>query len=251
MVNYVWFGIALAVLSFLAWRTKRVWVDAGRRGLELAPRLGWSLLSAFAPNLYWWGVRIKAMAPEEQAELVARETQALELSQADSLRCPLCWTEIPHAWTLTAGGRPTVAPGPIECSHCDFRLDACRHCAHFLPGPPASWGQFSGLSNDITSGRCNHYQSWQPVEQVCPPGIARQMKARSYERVRAPRPIVDSFFPPDSCNAFRPDRSRLRKSQVRWPDPRRAALLRVLAPPASLASTQTTETPPADEQWLL
>ena len=248
--NYLWLTPALAALAYLAYRAGRIWIDARRRGFELARQLGWALLGAVAPARYWWGARIEALSPEERADLLARETEALGLSRADSLRCPLCGAEVPHAWTLTPDGRPAVAPGPVECPSCDFRLDACRHCAHFLPGGAQPWNRFVH-SGDVTSGRCGHYRASQPVEQACSPEAARRLKAQGWERIRAPRPIVDSFLPPDSCRAFTPDRKRLRASHVRWPDARRAALLRLLAEPPGPETEAPEEPPSGDEQWLL
>jgi len=251
MGNGLLVAAALAPLGFLAYRAGRVWIDAGRRGFDPARRVGWALLGGVAPARYWWGARIDALSPQERAELLARESAALGLSRADGLRCPLCRAEVPGAWTPTPGGRLTVAPGPIECPRCDFRLDACRHCARFLPGKPRTWGQLGWGGDDLTSGRCDHYKAWQPVEQTCSPEVARQLKARGWERVRSPLPIVDSFVPPDFCTAFSPDRKRLRAGGVRWPDARRAALLRLLAPPPSPEAEPPEGIPSGDEQWLL
>jgi len=61
---------------------------------------------------------------------------------------------------------------------------------------------------------------------------------------------VDSFLPPDFCTAFVPDRKRLQTSAVRWPDARRVALLRLLAP-SPAHKTAVSEEPSSDEQWLL
>lgn len=251
MNGYFWLAVGLAALGFLACRAGRIWVDTGQRGFGLARRLGWTLLGTMASSSYWWGVRIEALSPHEQAGLLAREIAALGLSRADSLRCPLCGAEVPHAWALASEGRPTVGPGPIECPRCDFRLDSCRHCAHFLPGTPQAWGQFRWGSGDMTFGRCNPYQVSQPVEQACSPGMARQLKAGGYEHVRAPLPIIDSFLPPDFCTAFKPDRRRLRASGIRWPDARRAALLRLLVLPPAPETTPPEELLPRDEKWLL
>lgn len=247
MNSYFCLATGLATLGFLAWRAGRIWVDTSQRDFELARRLGWALLGAIAPSCYWWGARIEALSPHERADLLARETAALGLSRADSLHCPLCGAEVLHAWALASDGRPTVAPGSIVCPRCDFRLDSCRHCAYFLPGSPQAWGG----RDDVTFGRCNQYKAWQPVEQACPPQMARQLKARGYESLRAPLPIMDSFLPPDFCTAFKPDRRRLRAGGIRWPDARRAALLRLLALPLAPETTPQEELPSGDEQWLL
>jgi len=250
--SIVLLAVGTSILAFLAYRGAQVWVDAGKRGFSPARRLGWAIVGAVVPARYWWGARIAALSPEEEETLLAQETAALGLERADSLRCPLCGAEITHAWALTPEGRPTVAPGPVECPDCDFRLDTCRHCAHFLPGGPQAMGQ-SGWAGggDITHGRCGHYRSSQPVEQACAPDVARGLKARGWDRVRAPRPIVDSFLPPDSCRAFKPDRKRLRAGSVPWPDARRVALLRLLAEPPAADTETPEEGPSGDEQWLL
>ena len=102
----------------------------------------------------------------------------------------------------------------------------------------------------MTFGRCGHYRMSQPIEQTCPPEMARRLRAQGWAQVRAPIPIVDSFVPPDFCTVFAPDRKRLKAGAVRWPNVRRTALLRLLVacpspkePPVDLASD--------NEQWLL
>jgi hypothetical protein len=81
--------------------------------------------------------------------------------------------------------------------------------------------------------------------------MARQLKARGYERARASRPIIDSSLPPDSCTAFKPHRQQLRASGIRWPDARRVALPRLLAPPPAPETTPPEELLSGDEQLLL
>lgn len=261
MTAYIWLAIALTLLGFGVYRGGRVWLDASRRRMEPACRIGWALLGAITPNRYWWSKRIQLMSTFERADLLQNATADLGLGRADSLRCPLCRAEVPGAWALTAGGQPTVAPGPVECPGCDFRLDACRHCAHFLPGPPRGWSTAPWPGQDMSSGRCSRYKTSQPVEQACAPDMARQLRARGYEQIRAPLPIVDSFLPPNSCTAYKPAPKRLREGGIRWPDVRRTALLHLLAPspsqePAAAQTArphapQSPESPPADEQWLL
>lgn len=249
-MHYLWMVVGLCLLTFLGYRAGRVWLDAGQRGFAPAHRLGWALFGAVASTRYWWGGRIAALSADEREALLARETESLGLSQANSIRCPLCSTEISHAWILTSAGRPSVGPGPIACPDCDFRLDACRHCTHFLPGSPQGLGISPWLSGDVTTGRCNRYKAPQPVEQVCAPDMARRLRTRGYEQVRAPLPILDSYLPPDHCTAYAPDRKRLQTSGVRWPDDRRTALLHLLATQV-VSRTQAQDLASGDERWPL
>ena len=219
-------GIGVGVLAFLGYRAGRVWLDAGQRGYTPAQRLGWSLAGAVFPDRYWWGARIEAMSGGKRDELLGRETTALGLDRADSQPCPLCGAEVPHAWMLDAAGDATTGPRPIECLQCDFRLDACRFCTHFSPGPAR--GGSPWLKGDMGSGRCERYKTSQPVEDLCAPEMAHRLRARGYEQIRGPMPVVDSYLPPDSCRAFAPDRKRMRENGIRWPRARRTVLLRLL-----------------------
>lgn len=250
MTHYLWLIFGMCLLAFLGYRAGRVWLDAGQRGFAPAHRLGWAVFGAVASGRYWWGARIEALSAHETDALLARETESLGLNQADSVSCPLCGAEVSRTWILTPAGRPTVGPGPIECPACDFRLDACRHCTHFLPGSSKGPIASPWLSGDVTTGRCSRYKASQPVEQVCAPDMARRLKTRGYEQVRAPLPILDSYLPPDHCTAYVPDRRRIQASGIRWPDDRRTALIHLLVTPA--VSTPPAKDPPSgDERWLL
>jgi len=266
MNGYVWLAIGFAGLALLAYRTTPIWIDSSRRGARPSRRLRWVLTGIVAPSRYWWGARIEMMSPQEQANLLAHETAKLDLTRADNLRCPLCGAEVVNAWTLDADGQPAIPPGPVQCPQCDFRLDACRHCAHFLPGSATT----SGLTlrgDEMTFGRCRFYKTPQPVERITTPEMARRLKASGYETINSPLPIVDSYMPPDFCRAFQPERKRIKESHVRWPDARRAALLRLLrGRDASLlplgkgpgmrendtpSEKTSPEEPSGDEQWLM
>ena len=226
----VWGLILAAGLGFLAWRGARIWLDAGQLAAPpgAARRLGWSLWGAIVPGHYWWARRLEAMSPPARQALLVREIEKLGLSQANAERCPLCGAEIPGAWALGDRGRATVAPGPAACPECDFRLDSCRHCKHFLPGGPPGAFQLGARPADVTSGRCGFYKRSQPVEQAASPEMARRLQERGYDRVRAPMQIQDSMLRPDFCRAFDPDPKRIKASDVGWPGPRRAAVLRLL-----------------------
>ncbi|HSJ95731.1 MAG TPA: hypothetical protein VLC53_01580 [Myxococcota bacterium] len=227
MFDYMLIVIGLAVVALLVARGARIWIDSRALGWHPARRLGWALLGAVVPSSYWWDARVGALEGEAQETLLRDEMAALDVEQPDALTCPLCGAQVPRAWALDADGRVTVAPGPVECPECDFRLDACRHCAHFLPGPPRGWAESAFTADDMTYGRCGFYKSVQPVEQAADPDMARKLKERGYDQIRAPRPIADSFVPPASCRAFKSDRGRLKMGGVGWPDARRAALMKV------------------------
>jgi hypothetical protein len=251
MTTTIWLAIGLSLLVFFGYRAGRVWLDTGRRDLQPARRVGWALLGALFPDRYWWEARIEAMSDQEREELLVQGTSDLGLGRADSLRCPLCRAEVRRAWSLDADSRATVGPGPIECPNCDFRLDACRHCVHFLPGPPRGGMGASRGGEDPGSGRCNQYRVTQPVEQATTPDIARRLKERGFEQVRAPIPIVDSFLPPDSCRAFTLERKRLKWSGLSWPDAHRTALLRLLVLPAAPTTSTTDPLAESADPWLL
>jgi hypothetical protein len=227
----------LVVLGYGLSRGLRAWLDTRRFDWPAAHRLRWAIVGAAAPTRYWWGARIDALPPEERAALLASETRILGLERADSLRCPLCRAEITGAWVLggavegkkrDAAGRVTVAPGPVQCPQCDFRLDACRHCTHFLPGAPQPWHSAAWNQPDGTSGRCGYYRRSQPVEEAVDPDMARTLQRQGYEQIRGPVRIVDSMLRPDFCRAFAPEPKRLKASSVRYPGRKRAALLRIL-----------------------
>ncbi len=249
-MRYLWLGVGLCLLTFLGYRAGRVWLDAGQQGFTPIRRLGWALFGAVASSRYWWGARIEALPASERDALLVHETKTLGLSRADSIRCPLCSAEVSHAWALTSTGRPAMGPSPIACPACDFRLDACRHCIHFLPGSPQGLGASPWSSGNVTTGRCNRYKASQPVERVCAPDMARRLKTRGYDQVRAPLPILDSYLPPDHCTAYAPDGRRLQPSGVRWPDDRRTALLHLLVTP-DVSRPQTKDLPSDDECRLL
>ena len=220
--------LVVVVIGYALGRGWRAWLDTGRFGWPPARRLGWALVGAVAPSRYWWGARLDAFPAEDRAAVLGYETRLLGLERADSLRCPLCGTEIPGAWAVDPDGRVTVAPGSVECPQCDFRLDACRHCAHFLAGAPQSWHSAAWNQPDGTWGRCGYYRRSQPVEDAVDPDMARALVRQGYEQIRAPVRIADSMLRPDFCRAFSLDPKRLRRaSSVRRPGRKRAALLRI------------------------
>ena len=136
-MNGLWLAIGLAALAFLAWRAVPIWMDGGQRGVKR--RLYWTFVGIVAPWRYWWGARIEAMPESERAGLLAHEKDASRLSRADSLRCPLCGAEVTRAWALDSKGRPTVAPGPVQCPCCDLGWTPVVTALTFFPARQGLW----------------------------------------------------------------------------------------------------------------
>jgi len=219
------YGILGGALALFVLRAAPVWRDAARLGVAPGVRLLWCLACGAAPSLYWWNYRIPLLTSRQKARILERETAALGVGSPDSLACPLCGREVPRAWALADDGRLTVAGRPAACPRCDFRLDSCRFCGHFLPGERGSWGQVGFGESDITFGRCGVYRREMPVEEACPRHVAEQLRRRGIAFIRGELPIADSYFPPETCRAFVLDRKRVRAGGIPWPDRKRRALI--------------------------
>jgi hypothetical protein len=192
----------------------------------MGQRLGWTLLGLIDARRYWWGGRLEVMAEREAQKLLQRQAKEHNLSHVANVRCPLCNGEITAALTVTDAGELAIRPDSA-CHRCDFRLDACRHCRHFLPAGARSGPGFIGSpGRDFTHGRCNRYRGWQPVREVYP-HMAQRLEAMGYESLRAPKRIRDSFFPLEGCTAFALALKRLRRSEVSWLTRQRSALVRL------------------------
>jgi len=127
------------IILFL-FRAVRVWCNSAHLTVSPFIRILWSLAGGIIPSLYWWKYRISVLTSEQRESLLRKETAALNLRSPDSMICPLCGSEIVGAWTVTENGGVTVSKGPISCPRCDFRLDSCRFCQHFLSGKPGRLG---------------------------------------------------------------------------------------------------------------
>jgi hypothetical protein len=176
-----------------------------------------------APERYWWGERLTRLDEAEARNLLRSEAAAHGLASVADVRCPLCDSELTGALALTEAGRLAIRPG-AQCPKCDFRLDACRHCDHFLPARELS-SAFS-RQEDFSHGRCRWYRARQPVREAYPQQ-ATQLEALGYDELTAPRPITDSYFPLPECTAFTLNVERLKHSDVPWLTGQRLALLRL------------------------
>lgn len=221
---YVWGVLGGMLILFLS-RAAAVWRDASRYRVSPGARILWCLSGGILPSLYWWKYRIPLLDPARRSRILQEESAALGLGSPDSLRCPSCGREIERAWAPAEDGELTVARRPVACPRCDFRLDSCRFCRHFLPGAPGAWGQVGFGESDITFGRCGVYRKEMPVEEACERSVAERLKKRGIAYVRGGLPIADSYLPPGFCGAFVLDKKRVRAGEVPWPARKRRALI--------------------------
>jgi hypothetical protein len=230
VIQLAWLA-GMIVLGFAAWRGVPIWRDAIRRGFSRREALMLGLRGIVWPAEYWWGARLDRPGPAELETILAEAAARRGLRRIDNLHCPLCGSEIEQALTLTSDGRLAMRPH-CHCPRCDFRLDSCRHCRHFLPGRSMGvigfdWGGPSG-GTDYTHGRCSFYREVVPVTEAgLAPHMVKALLERGYETIRAPAPIADSYVPLDQCRAFALDERRLRLNEVKV-DRERRYLLRLL-----------------------
>ncbi len=213
-------------LCLLVWRSAvavRVGYDARRHGLSLQKTTGWTVLALVAADRWWWGARLRVLSEAEARTLLQSAAQAHRLTSVVNVRCPLCDAEIVDVLAVTDEGRLAIRPN-AHCSRCDFRLDACRHCVHFLPAQEGF--SLTKGEGDVSHGRCGQYRALQPVREAYPLQ-ARQLEAMGYDTLPAPKPILDSYIPLEECTAFELKMDRLLASHVAWLTRQRTALIQL------------------------
>jgi hypothetical protein len=250
VMKLILLGILGGGLFLFLLRAIRIWRNSADLAVTLLVRFLWSLAGGIMPSLYWWKYRISALNSEQRDGLLRKETETLNLGGPDNLICPLCGSEIEKAWTVTENGSVTVSKGPVSCPRCDFRLDSCRFCQHFLAGKPGAWGQVGMGGSDITFGRCSIYKKERPVDKSYNPAVVKKLKAFGISYVRDNLPIIDSYFPPDFCRAFNPDKKRMKSADVSWPNRKITALIKIRNDKQGRSQKQET-IPDEEEKWLL
>ena len=217
--------LIVAGACLLAWRSllaAQVALDARRRSFQPIEIGRWALIAMVNIDHYWWGARLDRFSVPEARVLLADSAREHDLLNVTDVRCPLCNHEIKQA--LSVVDDDLVVRRQAACADCDFRVDACRHCAHFIPATDGA--AFFGRTGDFSHGRCGFYRASEPVRTAYPQH-ARRMEALGYDTLPAPRPIVDSFIPLPECTAFTLKPEQLRDSGVPWLDRRRAVLIRL------------------------
>jgi hypothetical protein len=199
--------------------------DARRRGVARLVAARWALLGLIVPQRYWWGFRLETLTADEGQRLLGEAAQAHGLGSVANVRCPLCDAELAEALSSGPSGGWAIRPG-ARCPRCDFRLDACRHCQHFLPGadPTAVFQEYK----DFTHGRCGRYHARQPVRDAYP-HLAERLERMGYDSLSGPKAILDSYLPLEECTSFSVHLGRLRANKVAWLTHQRLALLRLNA----------------------
>ncbi len=217
--------LILIVLGLLAWRaisSIQVALDAQRRGFKPIEIVRWALIAFIAADRYWWGKRLERVSIPEAREWLVDAAQVHNLLSVVNLRCPLCDSEIKNALAVADNGDLYVRRN-AACGHCDFRVDACRHYAHFQPA--TSFTMFD-RHGDYSHGRCGFYRALEAVRTAYPQHASR-MEAMGFDMLPTPKPITDSFIPLTECTAFSLKLDLLRDSHVPWLNRERIALIRL------------------------
>ena len=218
--------LIISVMSLLAWRAvvaARVGQDAWRRTFNPIEIARWTLIAVVADDRYWWGARLDRLPVPEARELLDTLAQAHHVLSVVDVRCPLCDHEIRNALAVADDGELYVRR-KAACPQCDFRVDACRHCAHFQPAV----GGFTMFDRhgDVSHGRCAMYRGVESVRTAYPQHASR-MEAMGYDMLPTPKAIIDSYIPLAECTAFTLKPELLRNNRVPWIDRQRAALIRL------------------------
>jgi len=217
---WVLLGLAAALVGWRLLAAARVWRDTRVHSFSPLERLVWTGAALFYPASYWWGGRLERLSRVDAQAVLRSAAAAHRLSGVANVRCPLCDVELVDVLLPSRGATPAIRR-PARCPNCDFRLDACRHCQHFLPAEDGLAGE-----KDMTHGRCGLYRAPQPVAEAYP-HMAQRLLQMGYETLNAPKPIVDSYQPLDECRSFVPQPDRLRASRLRWLNRQRVALIRL------------------------
>jgi hypothetical protein len=218
--------LIIIALGWLAWRgaiAAQVAIDARRRGFTSGEIVRWALIAVIDTDRYWWGARLDRLSVAEARELLVEMTKAHHLLSVTNVRCPLCDDEIKNVLSV-ADDSDLYVRRQSACAHCDFRVDACRHCAHFLPAVDGA--TVFDQSGDFSHGRCGFYRSVEAVRTAYPQH-ATHMEALGYDVLPVPKLIADSFIPLAECTAFSLKPELLRQSKVPWINRQRAALIRL------------------------
>lgn len=217
--------LILSAVSLIAWRgiiAVQVGLDARRRDFKPIDIGRWALIAVVAADRYWWGARLDRLSIPAAREILIDLARIHNLLSIVNVRCPLCDTEIKNALAVADAGELYVRR-QAACSHCDFRVDACRHCEHFQP---AGGGAMLERHGDYSHGRCGFYRAVEPVHTAYP-RHARRLEAMGFDALPTPKAIVDSYIPLSECTAFSLKPELLRNSHVPWIDRQRAALIRL------------------------
>jgi hypothetical protein len=210
----------------LTWRiivAAQVARDARQRGFKPIAIGRWALVALVAADRYWWGARLDRLSIAEARELLVETARAHNLLNVTSMRCPLCDSEMKNVLAVADNGDLYVRR-QATCPHCDFRVDACRHCAHFLPATDGA--TVFDRHGDLSHGRCAQYRALESVRTAYPQH-AHRMEALGYDMLPTPKLIVDSFIPLEECTAFSLVPEHLRDSHVPWIGRQRIALIRL------------------------
>ena len=190
LVPVVWLGIPLfyAIHSFLFSRRHEAPLFSSFRN---------ALSAYFHYPYYYWVLRLSLHLTSFEKEDALKESfRVTRVSQPDSLMCPFCHIEIPHALQLLSNGSLSTTHRPLSCPRCGLRFDSCRYCQYYEPDTRG----FSLFNTD--QGKCSVIKETQSVDVFCTPETANRLHHMGWDTLYTGIRINDSFCPPDRCRQF-------------------------------------------------
>jgi len=168
-----------------------------RRGASFFSALLNGFIGYFHFPYYLWVRRLSLkLNPSDKKQILKDSKKMTNVSEPDSLYCPFCQIEIPHALRIVSNNALTTTKRPLLCPRCALRFDCCRYCQHY----EMSTNQFTPF--DRNQGKCKIIKEVQNVDTFCNPSMAKRLREMGWENLYASIVIHDNFSPPDRCRQF-------------------------------------------------
>lgn len=146
---------------------------------------------------FLWSQRLTLDLPLKAIQTILKESVNItKVSAPDSLFCPFCKIEIPHALRFISGENLTTTKKPMLCPRCQLRFDCCRYCQNYEKSISKSW-RFEN-----SQGKCQVIKEVQSIDTFCDPSIAKRLRDMGWNSLYTGLSIPDSFTPPDRCRQF-------------------------------------------------
>lgn len=156
-----------------------------------------AIIGFFHYPQFLWSRRLMLDLPSETIQTILKEsTKITKVSAPDSLFCPFCKIEIPHALRFLSEENITTTKRPMLCPRCQLRFDCCRYCQNYELSGNQRW------MFENSRGKCTVIKEVQSIDTFCEPPMAKRLHDMGWDSLYTGLSIPDSFTPPDRCRQF-------------------------------------------------